>query len=60
MNPTLSHGALTLTFPGKAEVLWTYTRGGRSLNIPAPLFEINGSRRAASVESFRTVSRHNA
>ena len=60
MNPTLSHGALTLTFPGKAEVLWTYSRDGRSLNIPAPLFEINGSRRAASVESFQTVSRHDA
>ncbi len=57
MELSVSKGDTTLHFPGTDKMLWTYEANNIRMNIPAPVFEVDGKETVLSVDSFHEISR---
>ncbi|HCE43596.1 MAG TPA: hypothetical protein DET40_08610 [Lentisphaeria bacterium] len=60
MTLKISQGGLAVKFPGRGKSLWVYENNKKRIEIPAPVFEIDGRRKALSVDSFREISKREA
>ena len=60
MSLSCHNGSVKVTFPGPGKALWRYECQGSAIDIPAPIFEVEGRRTPLAPNSLREIARSEA